>query len=89
MLTIIIKDNGIGMTEEIRQNLFNCYYRGKTTEQKSEGTGLGMAIVKSLIEVHEKIIEKDCVLKERTKFTITLPLLTSYQQKINNYRNTI
>lgn len=52
-------------------------------------TGLGMAIVKSLIEAHEGMIEVDSRLKEGTKFTITLPLLTSCQQKINNYKNTI
>ncbi|MFJ8263551.1 sensor histidine kinase [Rummeliibacillus sp. NPDC094406] len=75
VLTIIILDNGIGMTVETQQNLFNRYYRGTTTEQKSEGTGLGMAIVKSLIEAHEGIITVESALKQGTKFTITLPLL--------------
>lgn len=74
MLTIQIEDNGIGMTEETQQNLFNRYYRGTTTEQKSEGTGLGMAIVKSLIEAHEGIITVESTLQQGSKFTITLPI---------------
>lgn len=74
MLTILIKDNGVGMTEEIQQNLFNRYYRGTTTEQKSEGTGLGMAIVKSLIEAHEGVITVESTLQQGSTFTITLPI---------------
>lgn len=73
MLNICIQDNGIGMSEETQQNLFNRYYRGTTTEQKSEGTGLGMAIVKSLIEAHEGTISVESSLQQGTKFTITLP----------------
>lgn len=75
MLNICIQDNGIGMTEETQQNLFNRYYRGTTTEQKSEGTGLGMAIVKSLIEAHEGTISVESALQQGAKFTITLPIL--------------
>ncbi|USK55516.1 HAMP domain-containing histidine kinase [Cytobacillus solani] len=74
ILTICIQDNGIGLTKETQQNLFNRYYRGTTTEQKSEGTGLGMAIVKSLIEAHEGVIAVESSLQQGTKFTITLPI---------------
>ncbi|WP_057767869.1 sensor histidine kinase [Cytobacillus praedii] len=73
-LTICIQDNGIGLTKETQQNLFNRYYRGTTTEQKSEGTGLGMAIVKSLIEAHEGVIEVESVIQQGTTFTIILPI---------------
>lgn len=74
-VTICIQDNGIGMSEETLQHLFNRYYRGTTTEQQSEGTGLGMAIVKSLIEAHEGTITVESVLQQGTKFIITLPIL--------------
>lgn len=73
-LNIRIQDNGIGMAEETQQHLFNRYYRGTTTEQKSEGTGLGMAIVKNLIEAHDGIITVESALQQGTKFTITLPI---------------
>lgn len=73
VLIIHIQDNGIGMTEETQKNLFRRYYRGTTTEQKSEGTGLGMAIVKSLIEAHGGSITVESELQRGTKFTILLP----------------
>lgn len=70
---ITIQDNGIGMSEETRQQVFNRYYRGTTTEQQSDGTGLGMAIVKSLIEAHEGTIAVESKLQQGTTFTIALP----------------
>lgn len=73
LLIIQIQDNGIGMTGETKQNLFNRYYRGTTTEQKSEGTGLGMAIVKSLIEAHEGTITVKSAIQRGTTFTLTFP----------------
>ena len=73
VLLIYIQDNGIGMSEDTQQNLYSRYYRGTTTEHKSEGTGLGMAIVKSLIEAHEGMITVESALQRGTKFTIILP----------------
>jgi len=73
-VVITIEDNGIGMSEETQEKLFNQYYRGTTTEQKSEGTGLGMAIVKSLIEAHKGTITVESALQHGTIFTITLPI---------------
>lgn len=49
---IYIKDNGIGMDDYTKLNLFNRYYRGTTVETSTEGTGLGLAITKQLIELH-------------------------------------
>ncbi len=74
MLNIVIQDNGIGMPEETQQNLFNRYYRGTTTEQTSEGTGLGMAIVENLIKAHDGLITVESAPQQGTKFTITIPI---------------
>jgi signal transduction histidine kinase len=74
MFIIEIQDNGVGMTEETQRHLFHRYYRGTSTEQKSEGTGLGMAIVKSLIEAHGGSIVVESELQQGTKFIVTLPI---------------
>lgn len=74
-IVIHIEDDGIGLNEETKQNLFNRYYRGTTTEQKSEGTGLGMAIVKTLIEAHDGAITVESAEQQGTSFTITLPMV--------------
>ncbi|MCD7826310.1 MAG: HAMP domain-containing histidine kinase [Clostridiaceae bacterium] len=60
---IEIKDNGCGMNETERENIFNRYYRGKTSAG-TEGSGLGLAIAKEIIEVHGGAI---CVESEEGK----------------------
>lgn len=74
MLCIRIEDNGEGMDEDTLCHLFTRYYRGTTTDSDTEGTGLGMAIVQSLIEAHDGNIVADSVLQQGTCFTITLPI---------------
>ena len=73
VLTIRIQDNGQGLDEMTEKNLFNRYYRGTSTNQKSEGTGLGMAIVKSLIEAHGGLINIDNTAIHGVAFIITIP----------------
>ena len=63
---VIVSDDGKGMTEEEIVHLFERYYRGVSTKQKAEGTGLGMAIAKQIIEMHKGKIE---VISEKGKGT--------------------
>ncbi len=50
-LQFIVRDNGIGMSEEFQENLFKPFTREKTlTNRKTQGTGLGLAIVKGLVD---------------------------------------
>lgn len=68
---IEIEDNAGGIKEEILPNIFNAYY---TTKEKSKGTGLGLYIIKTIIEENYKgsiSVENS---NEGVKFTITLPL---------------
>jgi signal transduction histidine kinase len=51
-IKIRIQDNGQGMKKEELDNLFIRYYRGENTTAKPEGSGLGMAIAKQIIELH-------------------------------------
>ncbi|CAB1240740.1 MAG: HAMP domain-containing sensor histidine kinase [Oscillospiraceae bacterium] len=51
-IKISIQDNGCGMKKEELDNLFVRYYRGENTAAKPEGSGLGMAIAKQIIELH-------------------------------------
>jgi len=67
-VAISVRDNGPGLTEEIRSHVFEAFH---TT--KAKGTGLGMAIAKRLLEAHQGIIAvvDDCC--EGAEFVITLP----------------
>lgn len=53
MLHIIVMDNGVGMDAQTVSQLFNRYYRGTTTTEHTEGTGLGMAITEQLVKLHQ------------------------------------
>ncbi|MGG4108845.1 HAMP domain-containing sensor histidine kinase [Paenibacillus lautus] len=74
---IVIKDDGVGMSEETMRYLFHRYYRGSTTKQKSEGTGLGMAIAKQLVLAHQGDISVTSRTNEGTAVEISLPSLST------------
>ena len=67
---IQISDNGSGMNEDDTKHLFDRYYRGTSTDTPVGGTGLGMAIVKQIIEAHHGTIEVQSKLGEGTVFTL-------------------
>ncbi len=67
-IKIIIQDEGIGIPPEHIDRIFDPYF---TT--KSQGNGLGLAIVYSIIKRHDGHIEVDSILDKGTKFTIYLP----------------
>ncbi|MGT2907366.1 sensor histidine kinase [Streptococcus dentiloxodontae] len=73
-LIVKIIDNGNGMTKEELTHLFERYYRGTSTEVHVGGTGLGMAIVKQIVELHEGIINVESKLGIGTTFIIKLPI---------------
>ena len=69
-----ISDTGIGISQEYLPHLFEEFSREHTTtESKVKGTGLGMAIVKRLVEMMDGQIEVESELGKGTKFTVSLP----------------
>lgn len=71
---IVIRDEGIGMTDEELKSIYNKFFRAQT--EKSDvvgGLGLGMAIVKNIIDGHDGEIEISSQRKVGTTVTITLP----------------
>ena len=63
-------DTGMGIPEEIRPKLFESF----VTYGKENGTGLGLAQVKSAVDQHGGTIEVDSAIGKGTTFTITLPI---------------
>ncbi|MCI2047599.1 MAG: HAMP domain-containing histidine kinase [Faecalibacterium sp.] len=70
---ITVKDNGCGMTQTELDGLFARYYRGTSTEVKAEGSGLGMAIARQIIEAHGGTITAQSAPGVGTEITIRLP----------------
>lgn len=77
---ISIEDNGIGMDEYTLKNLFIPYERGERVN-KIEGTGLGMIIVKSLIELMDGNINVNSVEGKGSNFIINIP----FRHTIDSY----
>jgi signal transduction histidine kinase len=77
---IIIEDNGSGMDEETRRNLFERYYRGTNTDENTDGAGLGMSITKAIVESYQGSIEVDSRVGEGTVIRITFPSPASHEE---------
>jgi CheY-like chemotaxis protein len=74
MYRTTISDNGIGMSEEFLTHIFEEFSReNNTTDNKIEGTGLGMPIVKRLIEFMEGTIEVRSKKGVGSTFIVTIP----------------
>ncbi|MBS3992060.1 MAG: HAMP domain-containing histidine kinase [Erysipelothrix sp.] len=79
-LTIVIKDTGIGIPQESIPYLFERFYRVDSSRSRvSGGSGIGLTIVKQLIEAHGGTVEVDSEINLGTTFTIILPV-----KRINN-----
>jgi signal transduction histidine kinase len=71
-VSITITDNGVGMTEEVQQRLFNPFF---TTKPLGKGTGLGLSISYQIVaEKHGGTIEVRSEAGQGTEFVITLPI---------------
>jgi signal transduction histidine kinase/pSer/pThr/pTyr-binding forkhead associated (FHA) protein len=67
---ITVEDNGSGIPEEICQRIFDVFFSTKG----SQGTGLGLAVTKKIIEEHGGSIEVQSKEDQGTKFSIQLPI---------------
>jgi PAS domain S-box-containing protein len=70
-LRLGVSDTGHGMTEEIRSMVFEPFF---TTKDFGKGTGLGLTVVKGIIEEHGGTITVESVVDKGTTFWIRLPL---------------
>ncbi len=74
-LILTIEDTGSGIPEEDLPNIFDRYYRAKNTEDKNiKGTGIGLAMVKKLVELVNGRIEVFSELERGTSFVLYFPI---------------
>ena len=69
MVTIEIRDNGPGMSDELKARVFEPYF-----STKKEGTGLGLAIAKRIVNDHDGFIRVRSAPQEGAQFVIELPM---------------
>ena len=80
---VVVADTGIGMSEDFLPHLFEEFSRERTsTETKVTGTGLGMPIVKALVELMGGTIRVESKVGEGTTMTVDLPLKLATEEQI-------
>ena len=79
-LSLIIADTGIGMSEEVRENIFIPFF---TTKDVDQGTGLGLAVVHGIVTSHGGEIRVESKIGQGTRFHITLPRIQDTAQEEN------
>jgi PAS domain S-box-containing protein len=73
LICLQISDNGIGISPENVSNLFNPFERAGAQNSKTEGTGLGLAVVKKLVEAMGGTVGVESKLGEGSCFWVELP----------------
>jgi len=66
---LAVEDNGIGMTEFTRRRIFERFF----TTKSSKGTGLGLAVVKKIVDEHGGTIEVESAPERGSTFSIRIP----------------
>ena len=82
-LIISVKDGGIGIAPENLSNIFTRFYDGMYRQTKTQGSGIGLSLTKSLVELHKGKIEVNSELGQGSEFIVTIPIdKTPYKDNI-------
>ncbi|MDF2547426.1 MAG: hypothetical protein K0R93_2324 [Anaerosolibacter sp.] len=77
IILISVKDTGIGIPEDKKDVIFDRFRQvDATLTRKREGSGIGLSLVKSIVELHEGTITVESILGEGSQFLIKLPVKT-------------
>lgn len=77
-LDIYVKDTGIGISEDKKNEIFKKFKQGKLCNNGdyNEGSGIGLSLVKSIVEAHEGSVQVFSKENEGSEFVVTLPIKT-------------
>ncbi|MCM1989927.1 HAMP domain-containing sensor histidine kinase [Oceanirhabdus seepicola] len=81
-ITIVIGDDGVGMDEYIKEDIFKEFTRGDYARRTDGGSGLGLAITKKIIELHGGGIKLDTKKNKGSRFTMIIPKSEVYEVKV-------
>lgn len=78
MIEVSIQDQGPGIPADLMPNLFTMFEQGKQTLERSKGgLGIGLAVVRNLVELHRGRVQVESIEGQGAKFSVLLPLAVS------------
>lgn len=80
-VSVSIADNGDGMSDEVLKHIFEKFYQGDRS-RKSEGNGLGLALVKRIVELSNGTVSVESEAGKGSCFTVTLPVTAKKQRSV-------
>ena len=80
----VIEDSGMGMSKEFADHIFEPFSRAEDSVREIQGTGLGMAITKSIVDAMGGTIRVKSALGEGSRFEITVPLDFCKEEELQN-----
>jgi two-component system phosphate regulon sensor histidine kinase PhoR len=73
-VTLVVSDSGIGIAPEALPHIFEEFYRAANVKAMgTEGTGLGLSLVKRIVDLYQGEVRVESELEKGTTFTVTLP----------------
>jgi len=84
----LVKDTGIGISKDKQKMIFERFVQvDKSLARNSEGSGIGLSLVKSLVEMHKGTITVKSELNKGSEFIITLPSYLVEEKNDTVYSN--
>jgi signal transduction histidine kinase/DNA-binding response OmpR family regulator len=89
-LTLVVWDNGIGIENKDKEKVFDRFYRTKeTVSSKQKGTGIGLSLVKSIVDALQGTIDLQSAKGEGSVFTLQIPIKLSKNELVDINLGTI
>lgn len=77
-IELSVKDNGLGIHQDLLPSLFDIFVQGRRTARRTEGLGIGLALVKQLVELHGgSVVARSDGPGKGSEFIVRLPISTA------------
>nr|WP_294900097.1 two-component regulator propeller domain-containing protein [uncultured Pedobacter sp.] len=84
-VNISVKDNGVGISEDVGENIFNRFYQVTDKENYKGGFGIGLYVVKEIMESHHGNVSYTSVKGSGTIFNLNLPKQATFDSSVVEY----